>query len=188
MFPKAKRDNIQPFSGILMAPTLQKLRDDMAIWALNCAPACAELVLRPGELRLPECLDDRAADFMAPLYTIAGIARTDRTPLDEFCVKLAKLRHTDVGETVPAKVLAVLRDWFPQGEHTARIHLETLAGLLAKANLFCEADDAGTWLRRLGFEVKQLRIGSDNKKGVEISRTQLEDLLERYKVETAAER
>lgn len=183
MFPKKTQDEVQPFSPILMRDELQHLRDDMAVWALDNAPACAELVLHPSDMKLPDWLDDRAADFMAPLYTICGIAGTARRPLDEFSVTLAKQRHSDTGDTTTAKVLAVLRDWYPEGQTSARVHLEEVAKLLLEERLCYDSGGAGEVLRGLGFEVKQLRIGDENKKGVEITRAQLDDLLERYKVE-----
>lgn len=182
MFPKAKKDNIKPFSPIQMDATLRRFRDDMAIWALHNAEQCAGMVLRPSELHLPECLDDRAADFMAPLYAISKIAGSDRAQLDDFCVCLAKLRHVDSSNSNPVKVLAVLSKWFPDGHQTARIHLETVVELLGREKHYCGTNTAGEWLRELGLEVKQMRIEEENKKGTEISRSQLEDLLERYNV------
>jgi hypothetical protein len=64
MFPKNSRDRVQEFSLLTMARDLQPLRDDMAIWALDHARACAGLVVH---LAVPACLDDRAKDFMTPL-------------------------------------------------------------------------------------------------------------------------
>jgi hypothetical protein len=50
MFPKAKKDCIQPFSSVHMEGALQGYRDDCGIWALENARQCSELVMKPDNL------------------------------------------------------------------------------------------------------------------------------------------
>ena len=95
MLPKSPKDGIQPFSSVHMEATLRRFRDDMAIWALDNARACAELAVKPAELELPASLDDRAADYMAPLFAISLVAGTDTARLRHFCEALSELRQVD---------------------------------------------------------------------------------------------
>jgi hypothetical protein len=181
MFPKTAKDRVQEFSLLTAMAECQTLRDDMAIWALDHARACAGLVTH---LAVPACLDDRAKDFMTPLYTISQVANTDRTQLDQFSTSLDRLRSGEADESPAAVVLTVLRDWFPKdGSASARIHNNTLAGLLTRAGHYTDEKAAGKWLRSFGFDVTQLRIpGYGSRKGAEISRAKLLELMERYAV------
>ena len=180
MFPKSKRDNIKSFSPILMDAWLQRVRDDLGIWALTNAPQCAEWVVKATELELPSCLDDRAADFMAPIFAISRIAGSDRGKLLQFCDTLAEARNSDTTETDTRKVVAALKNWFPPGVGVARLHSSMAVELFSKVGVYCDEKRAGRILKNLGLTPKQLRIGEVSKKGVEITKAQMEDLAERF--------
>jgi hypothetical protein len=77
----------------------------------------------------------------------------------------------------------VLSEWHPSGEPSARIHLDKLTGLFYSATKHVrEPKTLGQDLRKLGLEVKQLRTEEGNRKGVEITKSQLDDLVERFGV------
>jgi len=78
--------------------------------------------------------------------------------------------------------MAALKTWYPGHQSTARIHLEPLAKILSNAGVYCDSKTVGKWARNLGLEVKQTRIGEESKKGVEITKAQLDDLVERFGV------
>lgn len=182
MFPKKKQDGVQPFSSTRLEKELRSFRDHLAIWALNNARSCAELVVKPAELGVPDCLDDRAADYMAPLFSVAKVAKSDTRQLVEFCKSLSEFRESDLTETKAAQIVAVLRDVFPAGDKTMRLHLDKFVGLSSSAGLYADSKDVGKILRNLNITVKQMRIDQDNKKGLEVTRHQLDDLIERFHV------
>jgi hypothetical protein len=186
MFPKSAKDRVQEFSLLTSMADCQPLRDDMAIWALDYARACAALV---KHLAVPACLDDRAKDFMTPLYTISQVANTDRTQLDQFSEQIGRVRRGEADESPATIVLTVLRDWFPKdGSTSARIHCDRLGALLTAAGHYTDEKVAGKWLRSFEFEVRQIRIpGYGNKKGAEISKVKLAEWMERYNVPATPE-
>ena len=115
-----------------MQAQLQRYRDDCGIWALDNAPQCAKLAMMPELLGLPECLDDRAADYMGPLFAISHVADTEKRRLVEFCESLANMRQSDAKDSNPARIVNALREWFPADQTSARIHNGAAAELFQR--------------------------------------------------------
>lgn len=182
MLPKTQADNIQPFIQATMGDQLQRWRDALAIWALENAPMAAELAASPGLLGVPANLDDRATDYMTPLFAVAKVAGWGDEALREFCESLAEVRGDRASEGDTSKAIAVLQTWLGQRDQ-ARLSLEEAARLFTSAGLFAFSGSrsAGNLLRKLGVRVKQFRLdGSKTGKGVSILRSQIEELAKRF--------
>lgn len=186
MVPKRKADTILPFSPVRMQQQLQEWRDDLAIWALNSAPCAEQLSNSPDQLEIPEHLDDRAVDYMTPLFATSIVAGGDKRKLVEFCYTLAEERRKDASEGDCSKIVSILRAEFNQGR--TRLSLQDISQVLVANGLDrYNPTKVGELLRKLPLSVKQLRFDPHTTgKGVELAGAELEELSLVYNLPEAA--
>jgi hypothetical protein len=178
MMPRATADKIDPFFPTEYEQQTRQWRDDAAIWALRNAPRLAAAAMARDGLGIPAFLDDRQIDYMATLFATARIAGSDTDALRAFCQDLAstRLRRTNDGQGTRAAT--ALAAWFPNGDGEARLFLSEAARMFYECEATGEPDErqAGDLLRNLGLDVRQIRIGNYTRKGVVITRPEMEKL------------
>jgi hypothetical protein len=183
MMPKVAADRIEPFSPVVYAERASRWRDDAAIWALWNAPELSRFVTGGrGDLQIPDYLEDRQVDYMAPLFATAKLTGVGLQGLLAFCSDLAGTTQQPAGVGRATRAVRALAKWFPRDEQERRLFLSEVAIMLYDSEALDEPDEreAGLMLRNLGLDVRQIRIGSDSKKGVCISEEQMDNLVSRF--------
>lgn len=185
MMPKRPEDGIQPFHPAQEEMKTQRWRDDAAIFALCNAPDLAAAATDRDQLGIPDSLQDREIDYMTPLFATAMVAGSDLEALRSFCQTLVETRQARAAQGSASRAAKALLDWFPEGESEARIFLSDAARLFQECDALEEAEerDAGNLLRNMGLDVRQMRIGGSNRKGLILTREDVTNLAERFEPE-----
>lgn len=182
MIRKSKAVALPPFSphtDVMVQAAIQRFRDDMGLWALENARACAELALRAEELGIPD--GNRAKDIMVPLFVVAKVAGTNAAPLVDLCRSLADERQEDGQEHVISKVLQVVLKAV-DGEEL-KIYSGELVNRLAATGVHMSEENLGKLLSGIGLPTKQFRMGTDNKKGLSVAAKKVREVATSYGVE-----
>jgi hypothetical protein len=183
MFPKLAVDNIEPFSPVMWATQTSRWIDDAGIWALTNAPDLAVTATMPRhKLGIPEFLEDREADYMATLFATNLVAGADRKVLLDYCFDLAGTRRNQFSQGRATRAVQALAAWFQNGQEVAKVFLSDLAPVLFDCDAIPESTEreAGDLLRKLGMDPKQIRIGTESKKGLQWTKKKMDDLTARF--------
>jgi hypothetical protein len=189
MMPKTKGDKIEPFYPTEYEKQTTKWRDNAGIWALRNAPKLASAVMNRGKLGIPAFLNDRQVDYMTTLFATAQVAGLETDVLREFCHDLASTRLQGTNEGQGTRAAKALAAWFPADQTEAKLFLSEAAWMFLQCEALAEPDEreAGNLLRNMGLDVRQIRVGSITRKGVIITRQELEKLAGPFGVPVAEE-
>jgi len=122
MLPKKPDEQILPFDPTVdleLGRELQFLRDDMGVWALENAKACATAALKRDALGMPATAINRLEDIMVPLHALAQVAGTDCKPFAALCEYLIEMKM-DQQENAKGKLIRVLGSFLPREQDTIR--------------------------------------------------------------------
>jgi len=187
---KKNSEKVERFNLNKMEPFLNRLKDDLHIFALEFGSQIADIYGDAEKLKVNEELDDRAKDIFEPLFAIAHLIDHETkgdeciSSLRSFSANQAGIRSgREAADDSVTQIVRVLQN-LNLGQGDKRIvtvdELFTMFRMCPDLTWIENKKTAGSMLRKLGLESKAHRINGQVSRAYSITHDVLRDLKERY--------